>query len=257
MGKGEYEGEAEGLRGSYMTPEKFKEKVSSKVRKMISSPVKLGFINCDVETTAAASLIQGRVVSNGQPLKSAQLWCSSDEYHGRMSDVTDGDGKFSALLAQFDSSVNIEVITQTPVVDAQKVDVFFESRSWNRSTARKQLECVPGLYLKAKEVDGNSSWERDPKKGEVGMSRIVWCKKRLQWHLFVDGALMFSKECAKEDELPFGAGWRAATLFGEDEKSVAAPTFSRGVKIEKKKFGPYKTKAAGKLVDVGEIIFAP
>jgi len=254
--KGDYRGEAERVRGSFMTPEKFKEKVSSKCRKMISCPVKMGFINCDVETTATANLIQGRVVSNGRPLKSAQLWCFSDEYAGRMSDFTDGDGKFSALLAQFDSSVKIEVITQTPVMDGSKVDVFFESRSWQRSTARKQLERIPGVYLQGKEVDGQSSWERDPQKGEVGVSRIVWCKKRLQWHLFVDGALMFSKDCAEEDALPFGAGWRAATLFGEDEKSVAPPAFSRGVKIEKKKFGPFKTKAAGELVDVGEIVFA-
>lgn len=98
---------------SWITPEKFMEMLGKEGEKSLAAPVKkLGFWNVDImyKIPGSAVLLQGVVVdAKKQPVPDLQIWATGVDYYGRSPDKTAPDGRFSALMVQFDSSVDIKV----------------------------------------------------------------------------------------------------------------------------------------------------
>merc|ERR1719210_500499 len=117
MGKFNMESElGEGVIEGCMSPDAFRKAVKMGGEKSLSTNItKLGYINCDLayHHPQRAVMLQGVVVNSaGEPLAGTQLWSVGKDYNGRCPDVTDKEGKFTSMIAQFDSQVDIEVHVQ-------------------------------------------------------------------------------------------------------------------------------------------------
>ena len=57
-----------------------------------------------------AVLLQGSVVdAHNKPMPNTQIWGVGKDYYGRSPDQSNSDGRFEALMVQFDSKVDIQV----------------------------------------------------------------------------------------------------------------------------------------------------
>merc|ERR1719356_803067 len=212
-----------------------------------------------------------------EPVSGVQLWCKGRDYGGRTSDATDATGNFNALVAQFDSTVDIEVSLRSFAPNDDSIEVYFEQNGWHRklpkSNAKILLEKLVGKYIKGGLVDGLPTWhiqgpeeavKNCAKKASEESAKIVWCQKRHQWQHIVKGSVVYSKE---ESSSPVGAGWQLAPSFqralfesdadrekGPTDLPVGVPIYSRVVLISKRTVGPFQTGPAGKVVDLGELI---
>ena len=117
---------------SWITPEKFMEILAKEGEKSIAAPVKkLGYWNVDMAYSSPnkAVLLQGAVLnSNKKVMPDLQIWANGKDYYGRSPDKTAADGRFSALMVQFDSSVDIQVqqhILQSRCFFSMMAAVFF------------------------------------------------------------------------------------------------------------------------------------
>jgi hypothetical protein len=259
-----------------MSPEEFEQIVKKPGPKTLSTNItKLGYINCDLmyHHPQRAVMLQGRMLTEQrEPLAGVQLWCVGRDYGGRTPDVTDADGKFVAMVAQFDSTVDIEVSIPKPLPSDDVLEVCFDHLEWYRrlpkGPAAKRLDAVAGKYLKGDPVDGQPAWypkQRKTNNGELAKGpvvKVVWCQARRQWRHLVGDCVVYCKE---ESESPVGAGWRVAPTFQAElagssstggAPSVGVPIYSRAVKIEKLMVGPFQTGPPGEIVDVGESLVA-
>lgn len=250
-----------------MSAEDFKKKMQSSGQKSISSNItKLGYINCDIayDHPTTAVMMAGVVLnSQGQPFPNTQLWSVGRNYQGRCADATDSAGKFGALIAQFDSDVDIEVHIRKPIEGDSKMEVYFDHRDWKKSSARKELEELPGYYKwNGAVVGGQPVWELQrskylsPKeKEELPSVTIEWLQERRQWHHKLGIDIMFIKDADDIPASPFGTGWRPGPALGTDAGLIALlPTYARPMKVHKYLVGPFKTGAPGQFTDVGTIV---
>jgi len=253
-----------------MSPEDFKKAIQSSGEKTISSNLtKIGYINCDLayHHPQRAVMLTGLVV-NGQekPCPDMQLWGVGRDYQGRTPDATDSNGKFGAMIAQFDSDVDIEVHVRKPVEGDSKMEVYFDHNDWRKSCAKKELKLLPGRYKKNdKLIGGQPMWEllqekdgKDPQKQPIPIT-IQWSQERRQWHHKLGERTMFVKDADDNSSPPYGEGWRPSADLqshtSADVTSVAIlPSYERPTKVHKQIVGPFKTGPPGEFVDVGQII---
>jgi len=264
--KGEYKPEGVQLETGCMSPEDFKAAVARPGPKSFKAVVtKLGYINCDLayHHPQRAVMLTGRVLGpGGEPLQHTQLWSVGLDYQGRTPDATDAEGRFGAMIAQFDSELNVEVHVRSEVSDDTKLEVYFEGfpRSLDRE-AKRLLEAAVGPHKRQTEqVNGQPAWANMAKGSDVLPSQIAWCTQRHQWQHTVGGRLLFVRtEDAEPPALPFGPGWQAAVSFLPSilpAKNIAAPTYARAVAIEQRLVGPFRTGPPGEFVDLGELVVA-
>ncbi|CAK0850773.1 unnamed protein product [Prorocentrum cordatum] len=265
-----YEASGSATAKACMSPEDFAQIVKKPGPKTLSTNItKLGYINCDLmyHHPQRAVMLQGRMLTEQrEPLAGVQLWCVGRDYGGRTPDVTDADGKFKAMVAQFDSTVDIEVSIPKPLPNDDVIEVCFDHLEWYRrlpkGSVTKKLDAVPGKYLKGAPVDGQPAWypkQRKTRNDEPSMGpvvKIIWCQTRHQWRHLVDDLVVFCKEGS---ESPVGSGWRVAPTFQAElvgqscsTDPIGVPTYSRAVRIEKMTVGPFQTGPPGEFVDVGE-----
>lgn len=264
-----YKPEGSVLETGCMSPEEFRAAVQREGEKSFSATVtKLGYINCDLayHHPQRAVMLTGRVLSaQGDPVPGLQLWSVGRDYCGRTPDVTDTQGKFGAMIAQFDSEVDVEVSFCVEVVGDSKLEVYFESlKGWRGSSMSQELkrllELLPGQYMQAADsVEGYPSWERRLKKmgkeQEQVAARILWYQPRRQWQHLVGDVLACVRDEDDSPRTPFGAGWRLApSLSAELGERIAPPTYQRPVAIQKKLFGPFRTGPPGDFVEIGDLL---
>lgn len=117
----------EKVSASWITPEQFMKILAKEGEKSLAAPVKkLGYWNVDMAYSSPnkAVLLQGTVVdANKKALPDVQIWAVGKDYYGQSPDKTAADGRFSALMVQFDSTVDVQV--QQHVLE--KLAVFFFS----------------------------------------------------------------------------------------------------------------------------------
>ncbi|CAK9045261.1 Uncharacterized protein SCF082_LOCUS25594 [Durusdinium trenchii] len=120
MGPGKFEGDydPDAREAGWITPEAFMQKLQQEGEKSLAAPVKkFGYWNMDLALRLSAYsspnkavLLQGTVVDkNSKPMPTVQIWGTGKSYYGRSPDTTSGEGRFEALMVQFESSVDIEV----------------------------------------------------------------------------------------------------------------------------------------------------
>lgn len=248
-----------GLETGCMSPQDFMKQVAQDSKKSISAPLtKMGYINCDLayHHPQRAVMVQGVVLdSQRQPMPSVQLWGVGRDYQGRTPDATSVDGRFGAMIAQFDSELDVEVSYGKPVKSNDKVEVYFENpRSVRTLTADlyNLVSLTPGQYMKSEDAsrDGQPGWVKTPKSTQCVV--ISWNKSRRRWEHVVGKKVVFFKAIGDaEDELPFGQGWLCAPEFSD---CVVIPKYSRAIQIMTQNFGPFKTGPPGEFVDIGELL---
>ena len=117
----------EKVSGSWITPEQFMKILAKEGEKSLAAPVKkLGYWNVDMAYSSPnkAVLLQGTVVdANKKAMPDVQIWAVGKDYYGQSPDKTAADGRFSALMVQFDSTVDVQV--QQHVLDKFVVIVVF------------------------------------------------------------------------------------------------------------------------------------
>lgn len=249
-----------------MSPENFRQAVRQGGEKSLSTKVdKLGYINCDLayhHPQRAVMLTGIALNSNREPLCGVQLWSVGKDYCGRCPDVTDADGRFGKMIAQFDSQVDIEVHVLRAGHGDDKIDVYFEEDAetdnmWDAisSFKRKMLERVQGKYIKEEPADPDAplSWvsRSDPQ------ARIIWSQGRRLWQHEVGGVAIFRKPPEGEDiGTPFGTGWQlgAELLKGVGAEHIRLPVYMRPMSVTPAVFGPFATGPPGEFVDVGELV---
>lgn len=257
------------LEKACMSAEEFRAALQRRGRKSLSATVtKLGYINCDLAYShpQRAVMLTGRILSaQGDPVPGLQLWSIGRDYSGRTPDVTDAEGKFGAMIAQFDSELDVEVSFRAELLGDSKLEVYFESlkgwRGYRMSEELKRLlERLPGQYTQvvADSAAGHPSWERRLKKTgkeeEQVAARIFWSQPRRQWQHMVGDVLACVRDEGDTPRPPFGAGWRLApALSAWLEETIAPPTYQRSMTIQKKLFGPYRTGPPGEFVDIGDL----
>lgn len=114
MKKGDFEDyDPDRISASWITPEQFMKILAKEGEKSLAAPVKkLGYWNVDMAYSSPnkAVLLQGTVVdANKKPMPDLQIWAKGQDYYGRSPDKSAADGRFSALMVQFDSTVDVEV----------------------------------------------------------------------------------------------------------------------------------------------------
>jgi len=254
----EYDPEEDGIVSGCMSPEAFMEQVARDGKKSVAAEVtKLGFINCDLayHHPQRAVMLQGLVLdSKKEPMVNVQLWASGRDYEGKCPDVTGPDGRFKAMIAQFDSEVDIEVQYRKPSTSDDVVEVFFpKDKRPSKKTARyEDLRQIPGPYKKQKDLEnGQPVWLQ---KWDGKQIKIRWESKRRRWqNLIVSDVtmaeeIMFMLQADDDPGLPFSDGWIPSS--GVDS---IAPSYTRSYDIFSSMFGPFKTGEPGKFVDVGEL----
>eukprot|EP00933_Yihiella_yeosuensis_P037248 TRINITY_DN31142_c0_g1_i1.p1 TRINITY_DN31142_c0_g1~~TRINITY_DN31142_c0_g1_i1.p1 ORF type:complete len:775 (-),score=151.96 TRINITY_DN31142_c0_g1_i1:799-3123(-) len=241
---------------SRITPEKFMSMVAKKGKKQFTAPLKkLGYINLDVmyESPTTGVLMKGVVLSaDRKPMPNVQLWSQAKDVNGRTADATGSDGKFGALLQQFDSSVEIEVFYKKPGPSDDVVDVYFKG---GKSIKEEYLDettriaNIPGQYKKA----GADTWVRQAKFASEMESDISWNAKRRRWECSIGGEPIVVSASGDEVTSPFdeGMSWQ---LVGKGCNLPFAPTFRRAPILVQQMFGPFQTGPAGQLFDVGELV---
>ncbi|CAE7254097.1 unnamed protein product, partial [Symbiodinium pilosum] len=90
---------------------------------------KLGYWNIDMAYSSPnrCTMLKGLVLDRaGAPMADVQLWAVGKGYYGRSPDTTDKDGRFGALLVQFDSEIDLEVSYRKPLNTDEKLNVYFQ-----------------------------------------------------------------------------------------------------------------------------------
>jgi len=236
-----------------MSPEDFMKRVAADGPKSISATVtKIGYINCDLayHHPQRAVMLKGLVLdAERRPMPRVQLWATGRDYQGRTPDVTSEAGRFGAMIAQFSSEVDVEVIYRKPSPDNDKVEVYFEDpRSAEKleDLLYELISCIPGQYVETH----TNRWER--KGGYAQKAFISWNQNRRRWENRVEERVVFCKmACGEEPGLPFGDGW---SLAHDIAKNVPLPRYSRASNIFSQSFGPFRTGPPGEFVDVGELV---
>ncbi|CAE8722921.1 unnamed protein product [Polarella glacialis] len=240
-----------------MSAEAFMKRVAAEGPKSIVAVVtKIGYINCDLayHHPLRAVMLKGLVLdAKQQPMPGVQVWSTGRDYAGRTADATGKDGRFAAMIAQFDSEVDVEVQHRTPAQSSDKVEVFYEHgrlpKKLDKDLHKLVQEC-PGQYSLRGD---NSGSEGHPTWVKIGNfeSVISWDQSRRRWQHLVGNKVLFCRAEGEEFGLPFGDGWLpTAELFS----SLYAPKYTRAFEIVSKSFGPFKTGPAGEFVDVGELV---
>mmetsp|Transcript_35166 Transcript_35166/g.98740 ORF Transcript_35166/g.98740 Transcript_35166/m.98740 type:complete len:763 (-) Transcript_35166:29-2317(-) len=242
-----------------MSPEAFQTQVAASGRKSLAAEVtKMGYINCDLayHHPQRAVMLQGLVLdSKREPMASVQLWATGRDYQGKCPDATGPDGRFGAMIAQFDSEVDVEVQFRRESSREDAIEVCYKqdekpSRK-DKSLNHKLLEEVPGQYKKTSETQGGRPvWAREGRGSKLSEGRIAWNEPRRRWESLVDGQVAFTFSPGDEPGPPFSGGWVPTPAVGE----VFAPKYSRPLDILSQSFGPFKTGDPGQFVDVGEIV---
>jgi len=235
-----------------MSPEAFRKAVGTNEEKTLSTNLtKLGYINCDLayHHPQRAVMLMGQVLGpNRQPMDGVQLWSVGRDYSGRCPDVAKDGGKFGAMIAQFDSEVDVEAHVNLPGEGDDKLSVYIEERGFPYKASAETLKLLKRLLGKYMREGGDSCmvWSKKKKgasktsegtdKGEnkaekvKGVSKtsdskeqkaeekgaadcvdasIAWCSSRRQWQTIVDGNPIFVKDVDDDSEgHPFGGAWR-------------------------------------------------
>jgi len=244
--------------GSCMSPAAFRKTVGKMGQKTLSTNIKkLGYINCDIayQHPLRAVMLQGVVLdASRKPLTGIQLWAVGRDYQGRCSDVTKEEGKFLAMIAQFDSDVDVEVHWHRPAKGDEKLALYFENHlDWCKLVDKETKEVmrkVGGNYKKGFE---ELVWYADVVDSK---SHVAWIPERRQWQHTIDGKLVFLREAEDESGGPFcEAGWRMAASFAVGLKTpIPPPIYARPTVVHTQTFGPFKTGPPGKFVDVGVLV---
>jgi hypothetical protein len=237
-----------------MSPEEFMKKVAADGPKSISATVtKIGYINCDLayHHPQRAVMLKGLVLdAQRQPMPRVQLWATGRDYQGRTPDVTSEAGGFGAMIAQFDSEVDIEVQYRKPSDKNDKVEVVFaDPRAASKFDDKiyELLSKIPGQYMESKSKA--DVWEMKDSYGPPAC--ISWNQSRRRWENRVEDRLVFYKTAGDEPGLPFGDGWSRAADIPD---TVPIPRYARTSTMFSLSFGPFSTGPPGEFVDVGEIV---
>jgi len=267
--KGDYMPEGTELIEGCMSPDAFRNAIQRGGTKSLSTNLtKLGYINCDLayHHPQRAVMLTGIVLdASRSPIPGCQLWGVGKDYNGRTPDVTDSNGKFGAMISQFDSQVDIEVHLKKHVSVDDKIEVYFNNHAWYRAASRDSttlLSNLPGRYVQSK--GDLLQWEKKSTSDKDPTAKIVWCQARRQWHhLINDEPIYIKHEEAVEPKAPFGTGWQlsssAQSSLARDPKLLSVlspPLYERPVVIEKRIFGAFSTGPPGEFVDVGELLVA-
>jgi len=247
-----------------MSPEDFMKKVAEEGEKSMSAEVsKLGYINCDLayHHPQRAVMMKGLVLnSKRQPMPEVQIWGTGRDYQGRTPDATAADGRFGALIAQFDSEVDIEVQFKRTRADDATIEVYFPSdkRTKIKDKALADLmRRVPGQYQQEGESDGQPLWvNQRVLKGRRDEApsppTISWDLARRRWLIQVGDEVVFLFTAGDEPGSPcIEQGWQAASSLAEN---VHPPIVTRASDVMSSKFGPFRTGPPGEFVDVGELV---
>jgi len=248
-----------------MSPEDFMKRVAQDGEKSLSAEVsKLGYINCDLayHHPQRAVMMKGLVLNGKQqPMPEVQIWGTGRDYHGRTPDATAADGRFSALIAQFDSEVDVEVQFGKARADDEKIDVYFPRDKRTRIQdipLAKLVRQVPGQYHQEGESDGLPLWvkqdvpqgRRDEKPSPP--STISWDQARRRWLISVGNEVVFLFCAGDEPGTPCAEdSWQVVPSLAE---IVHPPIVARATEVMTAKFGPFKTGPPGEFVDVGELV---
>mmetsp|Transcript_14291 Transcript_14291/g.44703 ORF Transcript_14291/g.44703 Transcript_14291/m.44703 type:complete len:743 (+) Transcript_14291:1-2229(+) len=239
-----------------ISAEQFRKMVARPGAKSLSANVmKMGYINCDIAYAhpSRAVMLTGRILGpGGQPLAHTQLWSVGKDYGGRCPDVTDAEGKFQALAAQFDSEVDVEVHVRHEVTNDAKLEIYFDKfpRHLNKD-ALAVLENVVGPHAREESpVNGQAAWAY---RG----SKVSWCPQRHQWQHALDGKLVFVRDEPDEPPAPpFGPSWRLASSFKSmlaPVLNIAPPNYQHASIVKRHSVGPFHTGSPGEFVDLGEL----
>eukprot|EP00929_Paragymnodinium_shiwhaense_P053844 TRINITY_DN2699_c0_g1_i3.p1 TRINITY_DN2699_c0_g1~~TRINITY_DN2699_c0_g1_i3.p1 ORF type:complete len:302 (+),score=57.44 TRINITY_DN2699_c0_g1_i3:300-1205(+) len=230
--------------GPIMTQEAFKQMVLKPGAKMATIVDKMGWWNVDAAYSAptTAVMMSGRILdSHGQNVVNTQLWSVGMDYKGRAADITDSEGKFSSLLAQFKSQVKIEVHTKHKIETDAEIRVSYSREEWRQVDGSKH-------YLMLGETRSAQY-----QKGRDSTARIEWNPDRRRWqHVLNDGKVVFVKQEAKPTS-PLGMGWATLSLLAGDKYAVPAPEYDYNVKVKKVTLGPFLTNDAGEVRDLGTL----
>lgn len=250
----------EGIVTGCMSPEDFMKRVAEDGPKSLSAAVtKIGYINCDLayHHPQRAVMLKGLVLdSQKQPMPNVQLWGSGRDYEGRTPDATGADGRFGAMIAQFDSEVDVEVHFGKPVDSNNKVEVAFDEPRFVRKLSPdlyKLASNIPGPYVEHKEVsfDGQLGWVKKSYGDKNPTAIISWNHQRRRWENRVGDKVVFFRPAGDEPGLPFGDGWLCAAGL---EECKHVPKYTRAIQIMTQSFGPFKTGPPGEFVDVGDLV---
>mmetsp|Transcript_62360 Transcript_62360/g.193267 ORF Transcript_62360/g.193267 Transcript_62360/m.193267 type:complete len:513 (+) Transcript_62360:401-1939(+) len=244
------------LQTGYMSAEEFRKQVAKPGSKSLTATVmKMGYINCDLayRSPMSAVMLTGKVLAAcGRPLAYTQIYSVGRDYGGRCPDATDAEGKFGALVAQFDSEIDVEVHVRHEVDSDTKLEIYFDEFPRRLSKeARLLLERAVGAHAKeAQGADGQPAWAHQT-------SKVCWCAARRQWQQTVDGKLIFVRDEPEEPpSLPFGPGWRTASSFTTSLAplpGIVAPNYARASVVKRHSVGPFRTGPPGEFVDLGEL----
>lgn len=238
----------EKVSASWITPEQFMKILAKEGEKSLAAPVKkLGYWNVDMAYSSPnkAVLLQGTVVdANKKALPDVQIWAVGKDYYGQSPDKTAADGRFSALMVQFDSTVDVQVQYQTPAETDKKMDVFYVGGKLpeHEASMGKALRNVPGRYIKS---ETEMKWTKGP-------ASIEWDEKRRRWNHSVADRVLFCLPCDEAIEAvettPAAEGWRATS-----QTNLPAPCYRRSQLVTTETFGPFSTGPPGNFVDIGEL----
>eukprot|EP00913_Durusdinium_trenchii_P017243 g16213.t1 len=195
--------------------------------KSLAAPVKkFGYWNMDLAYSSPnkAVLLQGTVVDkNSKPMPTVQIWGTGKSYYGRSPDTTSGEGRFEALMVQFESSVDIEVQYHQPATTDQKIEVFYAGGklpAHNPSTHR--LKYVPGIYVKDKACD--HKWTQPIHVTGQPPATIEWDEKRRRWsHSIFDKVLFCLPGEESPVELDLQASWWMWENRSQQEREAHLP----------------------------------
>eukprot|EP00928_Gymnodinium_smaydae_P097681 TRINITY_DN8907_c1_g5_i1.p1 TRINITY_DN8907_c1_g5~~TRINITY_DN8907_c1_g5_i1.p1 ORF type:complete len:842 (+),score=156.39 TRINITY_DN8907_c1_g5_i1:35-2560(+) len=246
-----------------MSPDAFRAAVNTPGKKALTTDLKkLGYINCDLayHHPQRAVMLTGKVTDGaGKALEGIQLWSVGRDYRGRCPDVAKEGGKFGAMIAQFDSEVDVEVHISKIAEGDDKVEVYYEHQRYPK-LSEKGLELIRRTVGKySKDEKEEKVWaKKNAKDSKAPDVQMLWNEKRRQWQNIVGEQVVFVKDTDGSDtDGPFGGAWRpvaAAFSDASDAEKAYAPGFNRSNYIEKQTFGPFKTGPPGEFVDVGELV---
>ncbi|CAJ1335602.1 unnamed protein product [Effrenium voratum] len=248
MARGVESYDPEHVSDSWITPEKFMAILAQEGTKSLAAPVqKFGYWNVDMlyNSPNKAVLLQGLVVdASKKPLPGLQIWGEGKDYHGRSPDRTAADGRFGALMVQFDSKVDVHVQYSKPANTDQKIDVYYSGGKLPSCEpfAISALKQVPGRYCKsAKEM----KWTNVA----LGSSSIEWDERRRRWNHVVSGSVLFCLPSESAESTPAAEGWQATP----QACTRLAPNYRRSLLVTTETFGPFSTGPPGNFVDIGEL----
>jgi len=215
---------------------------------------KMGWWNVDAaySSPTTAVMVSGRLLDMaGKPVANTQLWSRGVDYHGSSADITDAQGKFSNMIVQFSSVVNIEVHCRKQMDTDNKLKIsFWQRKALSSSKHRAQLLELQGEYVKEPGLDGEpAAWYQCP----PGTGRIEWNAERRRWqHIGGTAGTVFFVKKVEEPTSPAGMGWEAPMLLQGDSCVIHPPLYETPSTIVKVQLGPFDTGEAGEYLRLGD-----